>query len=101
MQFQTTEKGALSSHFVSISQLSNFAVKNDNGAVIGKYFTYNFFLLIVVRLIGDGIEIVYSNGIDGFVKICLTSRNLTGSSQEDSVNFPVYDFAQSDDDYAQ
>lgn len=47
-------------------------------------------------MVGDGIDIVVSDGIDGLVYVCAASRNLSNDTTHDHEEWPIYDFATSD-----
>lgn len=50
-------------------------------------------------MVGDGIDIVVSDGIDGLVYVCAASRNLSNDTTQDHAEWPIYDFAISDLDH--
>lgn len=55
--------------------------------------------LLICRLIGDGIAIEYSGGVDGLVGVCLVGRALSNDTITDTEEYPVLDFASSDETY--
>lgn len=56
-------------------------------------------LSLIFRLIGDGVAIEYSDGVDGEINVCLLGRELSNDIATDTQEFPVLDFASSDENY--